>query len=120
IVGFVESENLNKKADYLTKGRSYKHLSEQQLTDEWVRIAKSLANDPYDAETGLMQSHLTYEFELRGKEVPHELVEKYSDQFFSRVETVLRGLGKNERKRVQQELENDIAAFKAARDQSKN
>jgi hypothetical protein len=120
IVGFVESENINKKADYLTKGRSYKHLSEQELTEEWVRTSKSLANAPDDAVTNLVWSHLVFEFELRGKEAPYELVKKYTDQFFSRVDAVIRGLGKNERERANRGFESAIAAFKAARDKSKN
>jgi hypothetical protein len=122
IMALLESDAMNKLAAYAACGRSHRTLSEQQLTDAWKQAFKNVANDPHIYEARAAENDLASEFQLRGLDPPYDEVKDDVQRFMSVAEAVAEELRKDPGRLAQKGVEwmADLAAFKSARDKSKN
>jgi hypothetical protein len=122
VTGYVASIGIDSQADYVARGRQYKDLSEQDLTEKWVQAVKRWADNPRNREVRAIHSDLDSEFQLRGKNPPNELVREHWKRLEAAIQAVHEELQQDPEtlEEINRDLMVDIEAFKARRDKSKN
>jgi hypothetical protein len=122
-MGLLASQQVDELAQYLSRGRSHRNLTEQQLTERWIEAMKRRADDPRNHEMRATLNALTCEFVMRGSEPPHALVREDFERYRSAVAAVIEEIKKENPDKladIGRGLEADVEAFRAARDKSKN
>jgi hypothetical protein len=122
IMALLESDAMNMLAAYAARGRSHRTLSEGQLTNAWKQAFKNVANDSHLYEARAAEFDLASEFKLRGLEPPYDQVKDDVERFMSATEAAAEQLRKDPDRLAQKGVEwmAHLAAFKSARDRSKN
>jgi hypothetical protein len=89
IAGRSQCTTLDGVADYAARGRKFKSLSEDQLTDHFVETFRKLADDLAKWEHRALTKDLVAEFQTRNTAPPYDLV---SEEFDRVCEAVLKHL----------------------------
>jgi hypothetical protein len=74
IASWSRSEDVNRTADYASRGRKHAGLSDDELKAKWVDAFRNLAGDFINSEWWQIESDLLSEFTLRAVEAPFDLV----------------------------------------------
>jgi hypothetical protein len=117
-----EQQRLDDQADYSARGRSYKDLSEQELTGRWVQTFKTMVQDLRNYELRASFGDITLEFQARGKAPPYELVPEELKRYYFEADAMIAEIRQDPDKfyELSHRMAADIDAFKTARDKSKN
>ena len=91
-MGFLQSDAVDKTANYAQRGRKYGGLSPDDLRQAWIAAFKGMAADPSDKASYDAQNDLEAETSLRGIKPPYDQVqaelEQYISTAFARFETL--------------------------------
>jgi len=122
ILGWLESNRIDRVANYVQRGRKNKGLSNDALFEEWKQAMRSMAKDPHDSKLRALEQDLASEIEVRGLVAPYAEVKDAIELLVSRAEEQYRKVQEDpeEYERVNEELEQDLAEFKEKRDRSRN
>jgi hypothetical protein len=80
ITGFLQSQAMDRQADYLLRGRSYQHLSDAELLDQFVATFEAwtssdmVQGDPDYIQLRKLDEDLTAELDLRSIPLPTERI----------------------------------------------
>ncbi|OMI05515.1 hypothetical protein BSN85_24800 [Bradyrhizobium brasilense] len=74
ILNFSRSEEVDRTADYASRGRKHAGLSDDELKSQWVDAYRSLASDFINSEWWQIEGDFHSELLLRGIEAPFDLV----------------------------------------------
>jgi hypothetical protein len=113
---FLASQEADRTADYANRGRAYKHLTDQQLTEKWVAAFRHLAEAPRDSRRRALESDLSAEFKLRDIKPPHDQVYAEIKRITSSLVSWIEAMKRNEPERFEQineQIERDIDDLKA-------
>lgn len=69
-IAFLEAGQMDKRASYLSRGRAFQALSDDQLAERIAAAFTGMVADPLDADKYRMVDDLSSEFRVRGKEPP--------------------------------------------------
>jgi hypothetical protein len=122
-LSWLASQHMDELAQYLSRGRSHRNLTEQQLSEGWIEALGKVADDPSDYENRATLNALTCEFGVRGHEPPYALAREQVERYLSVAAAVIGEIEKENPEKladIEHGLEADVEAFKAARDKLKN
>ena len=119
VLAFLQSAQIDKIADYVSRGRVHAETADGVLAEQWERAMRAMAGRPFSYELRRAEDDLRAEFELRGLEAPWHAVKDAMDQLVAAVDKYhsnLKNTDPDEYRRVGNELEEDIANFLAERE----
>jgi hypothetical protein len=117
LLSFMQSQGVDRTADYLRRGRPHAGLKDEALAEQWVRAFEAMADDPCSPELSRAESDLRAEFDLRGLSAPSEQVKEAVKKYCSAADSLWQQMKKdpNEIRRVNAALEQDLNEFKRRR-----
>jgi len=77
---FLANELIDHIADYASRGRFHKRLTDDQLSATWIAAFRSFADDRSDRGRRAIEMDLKAEFQLRNMEPSYDLVKPEIDQ----------------------------------------
>jgi hypothetical protein len=90
VESFLLSASLDRIADYVARGRSFKPLSDDELSDCWIEAFKSMADAPFDEYRRIIEEDLTSEFRFRKKHQPLDRVVEHSDRYIAAIDAAIK------------------------------
>jgi hypothetical protein len=121
-MAFLQSQRVNRMADYLNRGREYSSLQKRDLMNKWVAAFKGLAAHAAspDPKITRLEEDLAAEIALRGLDEPFYRVMGDMDRFVKANDQVLEELKRDPEalEAHNKALQADIDAYKQARDKS--
>jgi len=81
IFGLLQSESAELTSDYAKRGRRFKGLTHEALTDQWIASFRAVAINYTDAEARRLVSDVMAEYALRGFKPPYHLVKSELDNY---------------------------------------
>jgi hypothetical protein len=75
LLDWIDSDPMERVAEYLRCGRLYAHLANMDLAERWKASIEALAADVFSKQTRRTESQLRIEIEQRGLEVPYDTAE---------------------------------------------
>lgn len=108
VTAFFESQRIDCTANYLTRGRKHRSLSDAELGAKWVEAYRSWANDTSNPEALIAENDLQAEFDLRRLDPPVDLVRDERTKLFAKVVEVLSD--PEEGRRIGRELAEELEA----------
>jgi hypothetical protein len=115
MLAFLASQQMDKAASYVARGREYESLSDEELSAQWIQEFRKMALDPRDWKQRAVHDDLHAEFELRNKEPPYKLVKQEFDLFLETSAAAIKDLEVEDPDRyaeIGRELAQDIQEFK--------
>ena len=113
---FLASQQTDDAADYASRGRVFKPLTDQQLAEKWVSTFRDMADAPDDQALRALETDLRSEFRLRNIEPPHEQIKSEMDRLVAHLSSRFEKLERDDPDRfteMNEEMEQDIADLKA-------
>jgi hypothetical protein len=113
---FLASQQTDDAADYASRGRVFKPLTDKQLAEKWVSTFRDMADAPGDQALRALETDLRSEFRLRNIEPPHDQIKSEMDRFVAHLSSWFEKLERDDPDRVtemNEEMEQDIADLKA-------
>ena len=77
---FLANELIDHIADYASRGRFHKRLTDDQLSATWIAAFRNFADDRNDRGRRAIEMDLKAEFQLRNMEPPYDLVKPEIDR----------------------------------------
>lgn len=90
VLGFIASEQADRLADYLSRGRKHHNLTGPQLFEAWKAAFKLMADDVRDYAKRQNEEDLKQEFLARGEEPPYDLIHDEMERFVAEVDAVIK------------------------------
>jgi outer membrane murein-binding lipoprotein Lpp len=118
VLAFIESNKVDRVADYARRGRQHSRLSDDALVAAWKTAFQAMASDPHSAELRAVESDLDSEISLRGLANPIEDVSEAVQTLVSKVSALDQEMKANpeEYASSKAELAKDLEEFRAKRD----
>jgi hypothetical protein len=113
---FFASELIDHIADYASRGRSYKSLTDDQLSRQWIAAFKNFADDRSDHGRRATEMDLKAEFQLRNIEPPYDVVKPEIDRVVEGMSCDFEKMTRDDPEKVDEMtegMEDDIADLKA-------
>jgi hypothetical protein len=79
-LAFLYRDDLNNMAKYVTRGRKFGPLSDEELSARYVAVFRNIADNPVDWDSRAIQKDLDAEFQLRNKKIPFDLIKADFDR----------------------------------------
>lgn len=117
--GWLVSDQANKAADYAARGRKHQQLTMDELVGAWVQAFRSSAAEFGDGDRRSTEDDLRSEFSLRNIEPPYDLVKDDFERLVSSAADTIERLQAEDPghfEKVNKEIEEDVAAFRAERE----
>jgi hypothetical protein len=113
---FLRDSQLEKNAEYASRGRAYRGLSDSELSDKWCAAFTAFADSPSDRDVGRLENDLAAELDLRGLELPLAMVADAWDRFKAQSDAAFSEAKKDPDRfaQIEQDLVDDFAKFKKA------
>lgn len=108
IIAFFMSQRADCTADYLTRGRKYRTLSDAELSAKWVEAYRAWAYDTSNPDALTAENDLQAEFNLRSIDPPFDLVRDEQKKVAAEVAEALSD--PEEKRRLGRELAEEIEA----------
>jgi hypothetical protein len=121
VESFLLSASLDRIADYVARGQSFKPLSDDELSDRWIEAFKAMADAPFDEPRRIVEEDLTSEFSFRKRQQPLGRVVDHSDRYIAAIDAALKAQRQEDSDGFLQSNKNlleDIDNFKARRGNS--
>ena len=112
---FLAIQQLDRIADYASRGRVHERLTDQQLAEQWVNAIRQCAHASFDEQRRAFETDLKAEFQLRSIEPPYEQVKLEMDRIAADISS---GFEKMKRdnpdaiSKMAEEFEQDVADLK--------
>jgi hypothetical protein len=91
-LAFLYRDDLNNMAKYVTRGRKFGPLSDEELSARYVAVFRNIADNPVDWDSRAIQKDLDAEFQLRNKKIPFDLIkadfDRMSDKLTRHLDTM--------------------------------
>jgi hypothetical protein len=113
---FLACQEMDRAAEYLSRGRIYRGLTDEQLADEWIAAFKGMAEIPADQSRKAIEDELRAEFKLRKVKPPFRKVKSDLDRLTSSIASSIEAMQRDDPERfakINRDLERDIADLKA-------
>jgi hypothetical protein len=117
---FLESQRVDRMADYLRRGRKYRPLTDDDLIAKWLASVKAMADAPGDPSCHVENDDAEAELALRKIDPPYEAAEPDFDRYMEVSEAAIRGIKADPKKLkdLKAGLVEDLRAFQDERDRS--
>jgi hypothetical protein len=119
VTGFLSSKVIDAQADYLSRGRAYQALSDEDLATQWIASFKAMTDLAAGRTKRAIHADYASEFGLRGLRPPEELVKDDLKRYVDSLMDKLRDLERDDPEayeRLEQELGEDISNYKPSKD----
>ena len=116
---WLVSEQANEAAEYAARGRKHQSLSTNDLTGAWVQAFRRLAAKFQDGDLRIDEVDLRSELLLRNIDPPYDLVKDDLGRLTNAAADAIEELQLEDPghfDRVNEEIENDVATFRAGRE----
>ena len=118
---FIANEQIDQIADYASRGRIYERLTDDELTEKWIRAFKQFADAPSDQRRRAIEIDLKAEFQLRSTEPPYNQVRSEINRVVANMSSGLEIMKRDDPDAVDamtEEFQQDVADLKARIKQS--
>jgi hypothetical protein len=117
VLAFIQSEELDRTAEYVRRGRSHAELSDRALIEAWKIAFRAMASDPDLVELRRIENDLNCEMVLRGIKNPMEDVGDAMKMLIAKIKEAEAELKADpDADGRMADLEKDFAEFRAKRD----
>jgi hypothetical protein len=113
---YLANDLIDHIADYASRGRSHKRLTDDQLSAKWIAAFRNFADDRNDRGRRAIEMDLKAEFQLRNTEPPYDLVKPEIDRVVEDISSDFEKMKRDDPDAVDemsQEMEYDLADLKA-------
>jgi hypothetical protein len=117
---FLESQRVDRIADYVQRGQRYGPLNDDDLTAKWWASLKSMAEAPRDPMFGAAFNDADAELAMRKIDPRCEEAAVYFDRFVEATDADMREITSDPKRlaELRRKLSDDLLAFFEARDWS--
>jgi hypothetical protein len=119
VIGLLESQQVDKAADYVRRGRSHAGLTDAALAEAWMRAIRAFSDDPVSALLRMAENDLRSEFDLRGVEPPMIAAQEALRRISAAASKHLKDLKEHDPegyRRLEIQSDDTLAEFIASRD----
>jgi hypothetical protein len=122
VMSFLQSQSVDRTADYARRGRLHRGLSDEELAATWKSALHRMGEDPWDEQTLKEYDDLSAEFELRAEAPPFESAHADFERFIDVVDEAVKRTKADPAKwkRANDKLQRDLNEHKARRDSRKH
>ena len=115
-LSYLESQRMNRIADYVSRGRAYENLSDDDVNKGWRNTMKAMALDPANRIPRGLNNDYESELGLRGLSPPEGTEE--AEQFLAVTKRVIeeKMADPEERERIMKGLAEDLSDFHDQKD----
>ena len=118
---FLANEQVDQIADYASRGRLYKRLTDGELAEKWIHAFRLFADAPSDERRRAIEIDLKAEFQLRNIEPPYDQVRSEINRIVDSMSSGFEAMKRDDPDAVDEmneEFQQDIADLKARIKQS--
>lgn len=117
---FLESQRLNRVADYVSRGQKFSALTIDAVEDGWRATMRAMSFSPSERAHRDLNSDYEAELELRGSKSPFDSAREDVDRYVAATRKIMerRKADPDEWERLEDELVRDIASFQDAQDKA--
>ena len=110
---FLESQRLNRVADYVSRGRKFSALTIDAVEGGWRATMKAMSLAPSERAHRDLNSDYEAELELRGSKSPFDSANEDVDRYIAATQKIIeqRKADPDEWERLEDELVRDLASF---------
>jgi hypothetical protein len=117
---FLESQRLNRVADYVSRGRKFGALTIDAVEDGWRATMKAMSLAPTERAHRDLNSDYEAELELRRSKPPFESAKEDVDRYIAATQKIMeqRKADPVEWERMEDELVRDLESFQDEQDKA--
>jgi hypothetical protein len=115
---FLESQRLNRMADYVSRGRRFGKLTLDAVEDGWRASMKAMSLAPSEHVHRDLNSDYEAELDLRGSKPPFDSSKEDVDRYFAVTKRIIDELMSDpgERERIEHDMAKDLESFRKDQD----
>jgi hypothetical protein len=117
---FLESQRLNRLADYVSRGRKFGALTIDAVEDGWRTTMKAMSLAPSEPAHRDLNSEYEAELELRGSTPPFDTAKEDVERYLAATKKIIehRMADTDEWKRMKDDLVRDLTSFRDEQDKA--
>jgi hypothetical protein len=117
---FLESQRLNRVADYVSRGRKFGALTIDAAEDGWRATMKAMSLAPSERVLRDLNSDYEAELELRGSKAPFDSAKEDVERYLAATRKIIeqRQADPDEWERMEDELFRDLKSFQDEQDKA--
>jgi hypothetical protein len=110
---FLESQRLNRLADYVSRGRRFGKLTLDAVEDGWRASMKAMSLAPAKCLYRDLNSDYEAELDVRGSHPPFDSAKEDVDRYFAATKRIIDELMSDpeERERIEHDMAKDLESF---------
>jgi hypothetical protein len=115
---FLESQRLNRMADYVSRGRRFGKATTDAVADGWRASMKAMSLAPMERVHWDLNSDYEAELELRGSKAPFGPAKEDVDRYLAATKRIIDELMSDpeERERIENDMAKDLESFQKDQD----